>query len=89
VPKDFNLSQNFPNPFNPVTKIAYNVPTDGVVSLIVYDIMGKEVVSLKNGNVKAGRYESSFDGSRLASGIYLCEMRSGRFTGVIKMLIIK
>lgn len=89
APKEYKLSQNFPNPFNPETKIAYNIPADGIVTLIVYDIMGKEIVSLVNGNKKAGKYEVTFDGSRFASGVYLCKMTAKNFTSSIKMLMIK
>jgi len=88
-PKEFKLSQNYPNPFNPETKIVYNIPIDGVVKLIVYDIMGKEVVSLVNENKKAGVYDVSFDGSRFASGVYFCRMTAKNFTSSIKMLMIK
>jgi Secretion system C-terminal sorting domain len=89
APKEFKLSQNYPNPFNPETKIAYNIPIDGVVALMVYDIMGKEVISLINENKKAGSYEVTFDGSRLASGVYFCKMTAKNFTGSIKMILIK
>jgi hypothetical protein len=89
VPKEFKLSQNYPNPFNPETKIVYNIPIDGVVTLIVYDIMGKEVISLVNENKKAGNYDVKFDGSRFASGVYFCRMTAKNFTSSIKMLMIK
>ena len=89
IPASFELKQNYPNPFNPSTKIVYNLPVDGVVKLLVYDIMGKEVVTLVNENKKAGRYEAAFDGNRLTSGVYFCKMSAKNFTSSIKMLFIK
>jgi hypothetical protein len=89
IPADFELKQNYPNPFNPSTKIVYNLPMDGVVTLLVYDIMGKEIVSLVNENKKAGSYEVILDGNRLTSGVYFCKMSAKNFTSSIKMLFIK
>jgi hypothetical protein len=89
IPKEFNLSQNYPNPFNPSTKIAYNIPADGVVSLIVYDVMGKEVVSLINENKKAGSYETAFDATRLSSGVYFYRLSVGSVNLSKKMIVIK
>jgi hypothetical protein len=89
MPKDYNLSQNYPNPFNPATKIAYSIPTDGFVTLKVFDALGREVASLLNENKKAGSYEVVFDGSQLASGIYICKMSSANYTSSIKMIIVK
>lgn len=89
APANFSLAPNFPNPFNPSTKISYTLPTDGFVTLKVYDILGREISSLVNENEKAGRYEISFDGSRLASGVYICKMSSGNYSNTIKMLIMK
>ena len=89
VPSNFELKQNFPNPFNPSTKITYNVPLDGIITLIVYDIMGRKVFTLVNENKKAGSYEVTLDGSPLASGTYFCKMTAKNFTSSIKMLFIK
>ena len=89
APVNFSLAPNFPNPFNPSTKISYSLPVDGFVTLKVYDVLGREVSSLVNGNEKAGQYEISFDGSRLASGVYICKMNSTNFSRTIKMLILK
>ena len=89
APANFSLAPNFPNPFNPSTKISYSLPVDGFVTLKVYDVLGREISSLVNENEKAGRYEVSFDGSRLASGVYFCKMSSGNYSNIIKMLILK
>jgi hypothetical protein len=89
VPKEFYLSQNYPNPFNPTTKIIYSLPTDGVVTLIVYDIMGKEVVTLINENKKAGCYETILDGTGLSSGVYFYKLIAGYVNLTKKMIVIK
>jgi hypothetical protein len=85
----YDLSQNYPNPFNPVTTITYSLPFDGLVSLKVFDVLGKEVTTLVNENKKAGRYVVMFDGSRLASGVYIGKMISAHYTSSIKMIIMK
>jgi len=89
VPKEFKLSQNFPNPFNPSTKIVYGIPLDGFVTLKVFDALGREAASLVNENKKAGSYEVTFSGSRLASGVYICKMSCATYSSSIKMLIMK
>ncbi|MGC8859540.1 MAG: T9SS type A sorting domain-containing protein [Ignavibacteria bacterium] len=71
VPKKLTLSQNYPNPFNPVTKIDYNLPTDAKISMKIYDLSGREIYSLVNTFQKAGTYTVTFDGTNLATGIYL------------------
>ena len=68
---DFHLNQNYPNPFNPVTTISYSVPERSRISLRVYDILGKEISVLVNEEQDAGRYNVNFDGSSLASGVYI------------------
>ena len=80
---------NYPNPFNPTTVISYTVPMDGMVTLKVYDVLGREVETLVNQNRKAGRYEVTFDGSRLASGVYFYRLIVGSHTITKKMLMIK
>ena len=88
-PTEYKLFQNYPNPFNPATRITYSLPMDGLVSLKVFDILGKEVTTLVNENKKAGSYEIMFDGSRLASGVYIGKMISAHYTSSIKMIIMK
>lgn len=67
----YNLSQNFPNPFNPSTKIGYTLPDDAKVTIKIYDILGVEVAELVNETKRAGFYEADFDASNLSSGIYI------------------
>jgi len=74
IPGDFSLSQNFPNPFNVITQIQFNIPRKSYVKLTVYDILGKEVAVLENGNFESGYYQTSFNASNYASGIYFYRM---------------
>lgn len=87
--KLFRLNQNIPNPFNPSTKINYQIPNDNFVSLKIFDVAGKEVETLVNDFRKAGNYNVTFDGSSLSSGIYYCKMMSGDFVSIRKMILIK
>jgi len=89
VPATYALKQNFPNPFNPSTKIKYDLPIDGLVTLKIYDVFGREFSLLFNENKRSGSYEVIFDGKRLASGIYICKMKSGNYSNIIKMLMLK
>jgi len=87
VVTDYDLSQNYPNPFNPSTTISFQVPVEGVVSLKVFDILGKEVATLVNDHRPAGRYDVSFDASRLSSGVYVYELRT--FEGLTPHVLSK
>jgi photosystem II stability/assembly factor-like uncharacterized protein len=89
TPSKYTLEQNYPNPFNPTTIIKYDMPESGFVSLKVYDILGREVQTLVNGNKIKGTYEVSFNGSNLASGVYLYKLKAGNFTSIKKMILIK
>jgi hypothetical protein len=89
VPESFSLSQNYPNPFNPVTKINFTIPKNNLVTLKVYDISGKEVVTLINKFMNAGEYETTFDATQLSSGVYFYRISSGDFVDVKKMMLVK
>ncbi|MBS1516888.1 MAG: T9SS type A sorting domain-containing protein [Bacteroidetes bacterium] len=88
-PDKYSLNQNYPNPFNPSTKISFSIPVSGVVSLKIYDISGKEVAELINGELTAGFHTVSFNANGLTSGIYFYRLTSGNFTKVMKMSLIK
>ncbi|MBK6912548.1 MAG: T9SS type A sorting domain-containing protein [Ignavibacteriales bacterium] len=88
-PVEYSLDQNYPNPFNPSTSIKYSVAQDGFVTLDVFNLLGEKVASLINSNVKAGRYELTFDASQLASGIYVYKIVAGNFTSSKKMILLK
>ncbi|MCB9250222.1 MAG: T9SS type A sorting domain-containing protein [Ignavibacteriales bacterium] len=89
VPTKFALDQNYPNPFNPTTKINYSVPSKSLISLTVFDVLGKEVVKLVNEIQDAGVYEASFDASQFTSGIYFYSLHAGEFTQTKKMMLVK
>ena len=89
IPKVFELSQNYPNPFNPVTRINYSVPKQSLVNLRVFDILGREVVTLVNEQLKPGYYSVDFNGENLASGVYFYRMEAGSFVNVKRLLLIK
>ena len=86
---NFNLEQNYPNPFNPGTIIKYSIKNAGLVTLKVYDILGKEVVTLVNGNKTAGNYFVNFNASNLPSGIYFYRLTTGSFVASRKMIVLK
>ena len=89
LPQDFNLSQNFPNPFNPSTKIEYSIPEASFVQLKVYDILGNEVATLVNEEQSAGTYRADFSGAELSSGMYIAKLQAGNYTKTIKMSLMK
>jgi len=89
MPGDLTLNQNYPNPFNPATKISFDIPKDGMVTLKVYDYIGREVATLVNEHRSAGYYSIEFNGSNLTSGIYFYKLVSNGKTKVMKMSLIK
>jgi hypothetical protein len=95
-PNEFALQQNHPNPFNPTTTIKYTLSSQekaGVrsqhVTLKVFDVLGREVATLVNEEMRPGRYEQSFDGGNLASGVYFYRLQSGRFVETRKLLLLR
>ena len=89
TPSDYNLYQNFPNPFNPVTSICFDVPTKSFTKLIVYDILGKEVNVLIDDEMNPGTYKITWDGSNFSSGTYFYRFESGNFVSIKKLTLIK
>lgn len=90
IPREYALMQNYPNPFNPATTIRFALPKDSRVTLKVYDLMGREVATLvSNAMLNSGLKEIKFDGSNIASGIYLYSIKAGDFTDTKKMVLIK
>ena len=85
----YSISQNFPNPFNPVTTIDYQLPVSGFVVLRVYDIRGNEVNTLVKEYKPAGRYSINFDASSLSSGVYLYRLQAGLFNSTKKLVVLK
>ncbi|MBA4251756.1 MAG: hypothetical protein C0425_05665 [Chlorobiaceae bacterium] len=78
---DFKLSQNYPNPFNPTTTISWQLPNDSYVSLVVYDMLGNEVVTLVNEEKKTGNYNIEFNAHDIASGIYFYKLTANKISG--------
>ncbi len=89
VVKDFSLAQNYPNPFNPVTKINFSIPNNEYVSLRVYDMLGREVSVLVNGQLTAGEYQADFNAVGLSSGMYYYSLRAGEYVDTKKMVLVK
>lgn len=90
LPQKVELKQNYPNPFNPSTTIAYGVPQTGKVTLEVFDILGRKVTTLLNGEQKsAGRYTVNFNANNLASGMYIYRLQAGNVVLIKKLTLIK
>jgi hypothetical protein len=89
IPSEFSLSQNFPNPFNPVTTILYSVPRTTEVSLVVYDLLGREIAMPVTGVHQPGNYSVRFDGTGLSSGVYLYRMTAGEYIQTKKFVLLK
>ena len=89
ITADFSLSQNYPNPFNPVTTIRFSLPKKDNVEIKVYDIEGREITTLLNNTMSTGAHEVKFDGSHLASGVYVYRIRTSHFTESKKMILLK
>jgi FlgD Ig-like domain len=94
LPAEFALSQNVPNPFNPTTIVAYDLPKDAQVNLDIYNVLGQHVKTLVNEMQRAGRQTVTWDGtdnsgSSVASGVYFYKLRAGDFTDTKKMVMLK
>ena len=88
-PKEFQLNQNYPNPFNPSTNIKYQITSNKLVTLKVFDVMGREMETLVNGKQPAGTYEVTFNGSKFSSGVYYYRLESNGFNRTKQMVLIK
>jgi Secretion system C-terminal sorting domain len=88
-PTRFELSQNYPNPFNPTTTIRYQLPNNNLVTLKVYDVLGKELRTLVNEVQNIGSYEVTFDGNGLSSGIYFYRLVAGTYSETKKLVLMK
>jgi hypothetical protein len=86
---DFTLYQNFPNPFNPVTTIEFNLPHEAEVKISIYDILGREVEALYNGRAEAGSHKIKWNAGSCSSGIYFCRIASENKIKTIKMVLAK
>ena len=89
IPNNFFLHQNYPNPFNPVTKIKFEIPISSLVKLSVYNLGGKIIESIYEGDLNEGSYELDFDGSNYPSGIYFYILEANGYSFSRKMLLLK
>lgn len=93
VPVEFNLYNNYPNPFNPATTIKFDIPKSEnqtlAAKLIVYDVTGREVAEIFSGEVRPGKYEAVWNASGLASGLYFYRLTAGEYTAIKKMVLVK
>jgi hypothetical protein len=87
--QEFRLHQNYPNPFNPSTKMGFSIKVASFTTLKVYDIVGREVASPVNERLQPGSYQATFDGSGLASGVYLYRLQAGSFVETKKLLLLR
>ena len=89
IPAQTELFQNYPNPFNPTTIITYRLSISGLVTLKIYDILGREIITLVNKFQNAGEHSIDFNARNLSSGVYFYQLRSGSFTATKKLLLMK
>ncbi len=89
IPEDFQLTQNFPNPFNPSTTISYQLSAESRVLIAVYDLLGCEVAVLVSERKPAGRYEVTWDASHFSSGVYFYKLTAGSFVETRRMMLLK
>jgi hypothetical protein len=89
IPLQFSLEQNYPNPFNPSTTIEYTIPQNGFVSLKIFNVLGKEVATLVNGQIDSGKHKVEFNATGLNSGVYFYRIESGSFVDTKKLILLK
>jgi len=89
IPERYELRQNYPNPFNPTTTIKFGLKQDGYTTLIIYNLLGKEVARLVDREMPAGYHEVIFADGTLPSGVYIFKLTSGNFSAIKKMMLMK
>ena len=89
TPTEFSLYQNYPNPFNPETTIEFDIPKTAITNLIIYDALGREITTLVNGELTAGKYKVNWNAGSYSSGIYYYQLKAGDFLTTKKMLLVK
>ncbi|MBI9071475.1 MAG: T9SS type A sorting domain-containing protein [Melioribacteraceae bacterium] len=89
IPVEYSLNQNYPNPFNPSTTISFSIKETGFTSLVIYDVLGREVTLLLNKEMNTGNYKINFNANSLSSGIYYYQIKSNDFIETKKMMLLK
>ncbi|MCK9409871.1 MAG: T9SS type A sorting domain-containing protein [Bacteriovoracaceae bacterium] len=89
VPNEFSLEQNYPNPFNPSTQLGYRIGREGLVSLKIYDLLGREIATLVNKVLQPGSYTAQWNASGFSSGVYFYKIEAGQFVSTKKMFLVK
>lgn len=89
IPKGYSLKQNYPNPFNPVTNIVFGLPKAGMITIEIYDILGRVVSTIVNENLKAGTYSVKWDGESFTSGVYFYRIKTAEYSETRKMIFLK
>ena len=89
IPTEYALEQNYPNPFNPATTIRFSLPEASEVTLTIYNALGQKVTELVNGKLEAGKYNYEWNAKNAATGMYIYELRAGKFVSIKKMMLLK
>ena len=89
MPSKFSLSQNYPNPFNPTTTISFVIPSRSIVSLRVFDMLGREVSTIVSEELPAGTYSRQWNAGKMSSGVYFYRLQAGSFTQTKRLVLLK
>ena len=89
IPVKFSLSQNYPNPFNPATSFEFSVPQKSFVNLEIFDVLGRKIETLINGELKPGTYKTEWNASKYPSGVYFYRLAAGSISETKKMILLK
>jgi hypothetical protein len=89
IPKEYKLYNNYPNPFNPVTRIKFDLPKTSHVTIEIYDLTGRQITQLVNEDLGAGAYETEWNASGFSSGVYIYRFIAGEYIMVKKMIVVK
>lgn len=89
IPSSMRLYQNYPNPFNPATSISFELPNESYTTLKIYDLLGREIMTLVSGKLQAGKYKYQWDANNLSSGVYFYRLQSGNYNETKKLVLLR
>ncbi|MBI3195177.1 MAG: T9SS type A sorting domain-containing protein [Ignavibacteriae bacterium] len=89
IPSQFTLSDNYPNPFNPTTKISFSIPAMSFVSIKIFDVLGKEVATIVNEELSAGNYTQEWNAQGIESGVYFYQIQAGTYVETKKLILLR